>query len=437
MGRLPAIAFIHGNGFRYDHYDEIFRVVASHGYIVGTSDNPGYPSGSCTYCVGPGSSIYGFARATGFQMSTLTKLHEFDTTPGNALEGRVDFDNIVWSGHSRGGSTTLLNIVLNPHLVRGAIPIMQVDPKGQSCLVPTYLQNDFAPVPTLSFSAERDGDVIFPIAENPMEDAILSGMDCHVTIYGANHNQTGDSNGSEATPTISRATQHHHVRHWINVFMGRHTRGDLRLEGQLYLDEHSSSTDWAVFGRRNFNGAVTVDEHQQVPDTTNDLGGTNSATVQISETRTYPGSWSFSRSTIHRRFTYNSGQGTNTWAAPMGMPVDTSGLSHISFRARQYNSTSQGYSGSGNWQSWLTRWNVTLTDGSGTSSTVDMMPLFPVSGTPSPIQQRFVRFALPFDDFVAANPTFDPSSIQSITIDSGPSGPVTNRWVAVDSVRFE
>jgi hypothetical protein len=353
--------------------------------------------------------------------------------------GKIDFDNIFYSGHSRGGSTTEMNTIFHPHWVRGMIPIMQVDPRGWSCFpdIPT----SFPPVPCLSFSAEKDGDVIWPIAEVSMDDKTRDGMTTHVTVYGACHNQTGDTHSIEfgTSPTINHAQQQERIRHWFTTFLERHTRGDLRLEGQLYLDEQQSNNWWAVFGQRDMNGAVQVDDHQATGTATNLIGGPNTSTViSITETNTMPGGYTYGRSLLHRRFGFASGAGTNTWSAPAGNPVDTSGLSWLSFRVRQYNTTASGPSGvgSGDYRSWLPSWTITMEDGAGTTATVDMHPEFPASGGPSPGQQRFTRFSFPFSDFVVANPLFDPSSLQYVRFTTGPSG-TSSRYVSIDDVRWE
>lgn len=89
MGQLPVLVVSHGNGHDYQWYDHIGFHMASYGWIVMSHRNntgPGINSASLT---------------------TLDNTDHFlgnlDTIVGGVLDGHVDTGNIAWIGHSRGG----------------------------------------------------------------------------------------------------------------------------------------------------------------------------------------------------------------------------------------------------------------------------------------------------------------------------------------------
>lgn len=443
LPRLPCITFIHGNGFRYNFYNDLFRSIASYGYIVGSVDNPGYPQQGCTFCSTGGSGGPGYSRAVGFQDSVIEKFQQMDSgaLPGGAPGGatnlfeKFDFDNLFYSGHSRGGSTTLCNLQWKPWVCRGAVPSMQVDPRQQGCL---GLSFTYPIRPMMSFFAEDDGDVIYPLAENVMEEANNQLQSTSITLYGACHGHFADTAAggcAGVTPTATRARVKQICRNFFTAFVERHARGDLRLEGQLYIDEWQGDDEVGVYGERDMNGAVNVDDHQTTGATTNLLAGPNSSmTLVVNETNTMPNSFVYSRTIVHRRFRFTSGAGTNTWSAPPGSPVDASNLTWFAFRGHQYNCTSSACLGSVHWD-WLNRWDVTLVDATGQRATIDMTPQFPPS-TPLSFHQRWTRYAFKLCDFEAANPMFDRSQIMAVEFDLGPTGTSSNN-VGVDDLRFE
>ncbi|MBT8485073.1 MAG: hypothetical protein HKO59_09670 [Phycisphaerales bacterium] len=89
MGQLPLVIMSHGNGHQYTWYDYLGEYLASYGFIFMSHQNntvPGIETASTT---------------------TLTNtdylLGNLGTIAGGVLAGHVQTDRIAWLGHSRGG----------------------------------------------------------------------------------------------------------------------------------------------------------------------------------------------------------------------------------------------------------------------------------------------------------------------------------------------
>jgi hypothetical protein len=89
MGQVPLVVVSHGNGHNYHWYDHICRHLASHGYVAMSHQNN----------TGPGIET---ASTTTLTNTEYILAHQ-DTIAGGAMNGHIDAQHIIWIGHSRGG----------------------------------------------------------------------------------------------------------------------------------------------------------------------------------------------------------------------------------------------------------------------------------------------------------------------------------------------
>ncbi len=96
LDNCPVLFFVHGNHGTltesYQGYAYLGEYLASHGYVVASVDEN----------VLNLLSNENDARAI-LLLENIRKLQEFNAEEGNPLYGRMDYDNIVIAGHSRGG----------------------------------------------------------------------------------------------------------------------------------------------------------------------------------------------------------------------------------------------------------------------------------------------------------------------------------------------
>ncbi len=89
LSQVPIVVISHGNGHNFQWYDHIGMHLASYGLVVMSHENN----------TGPGIETASTTTLT----NTDYLLGNLATIAGGALAGKVDPDNIVWIGHSRGG----------------------------------------------------------------------------------------------------------------------------------------------------------------------------------------------------------------------------------------------------------------------------------------------------------------------------------------------
>ncbi len=109
LGQQPLVIIGHGNGHQFDWYDHIGTHLASYGYVVMSLDND----------TGPGPS---FAAITQLgHTDAFIEQAELGTIASGDLVGHVDPSKIVWIGHSRGGGGV---VIAYNRLVTGAhVPV--------------------------------------------------------------------------------------------------------------------------------------------------------------------------------------------------------------------------------------------------------------------------------------------------------------------------
>ncbi len=89
LTNVPIIIMSHGNGHQYTWYDYLGTHYASHGFVFMSHQNN----------TGPGIETASTTTLT----NTNYLLGNLGTIAGGALDGNVNLDRVIWSGHSRGG----------------------------------------------------------------------------------------------------------------------------------------------------------------------------------------------------------------------------------------------------------------------------------------------------------------------------------------------
>ena len=248
-GPFPLVLVVHGNhnmrDFSDPGYDYLGELLASRGYILVSVDENFINGG-----------IRGENDARGWFLLRHAKLfEEFDEEPGNPFEGKVDMDNVVLIGHSRGGeavanaaafnrlsyypddATLEFDFGLN---LRGIVSIAPVD--GQ--YLPTGRPVVVEDMSYLTFHGSHDGDVtsfhglrIYDRLEfNDPDDFHFKSA---IYVYRANHGQWNTvwgphDNGPPSPRTLARRglmpgeDQRRSAEIYVSAFVDIVTKGDKR-----------------------------------------------------------------------------------------------------------------------------------------------------------------------------------------------------------------
>ena len=248
-GPFPLVLVVHGNhnmrDFSDPGYDYLGELLASRGYILVSVDENFINGG-----------IRGENDARGWFLLRHAKLfEEFDEEPGNPFEGKVDMDNVVLIGHSRGGeavanaaafnrlsyypddATLEFDFGLN---LRGIVSIAPVDgqylPTGRPVVVEDRSY--------LTFHGSHDGDVtsfhglrIYDrLKFNDPDDFHFKSA---IYVYRANHGQWntvwGPHDNGPRSPRIldlrglmPEEDQRRFAEIYVSAFVDIVTKGDKR-----------------------------------------------------------------------------------------------------------------------------------------------------------------------------------------------------------------
>ena len=248
-GPFPLVLVVHGNhnmrDFSDPGYDYFGELLASRGYILASVDE---------------NFINGGIReendARGWFLLRHAKLfEEFNAEAGNPFEGKVDMDNIVLIGHSRGGEAVANAAAFNKltHYpddatlefdfglsIQGIISIAPVD--GQ--YLPTGRPVVVEDVSYLTFHGSHDGDVTsfhgLRIYDRlKFNDPTDFNFKSAIYVYRANHGQWntvwGPHDNGPRSPRIldlrgliPEADQRRFAEIYVSAFVDIVTRGDKR-----------------------------------------------------------------------------------------------------------------------------------------------------------------------------------------------------------------
>lgn len=465
---LPVLVLHHGRGFDHTEYNDVLGRIASWGFVcVSSGDyysfygatNQGYP-GPFPYETGYLSA--GMESGSGTQEAILRHMIKRNRTAGDVLAGRLDEDRLFVAGHSRGGGSThgtlarcfnLRATASPPQLpfaepigIAGYIALMPFDlwysadviapavppvPGGIGAQ-PYNVPRDLSRLPGMIFAAEEDGDLSYPFADQMIERRSTSTV--FLTIWGANHNQTGDSHSPDGFPSINGQTQRNILVQWMTAFLLRFGYDRLDLSTHLFGDEHALSSHVGHVGYHDVAGQRMILDAQNGNVAVNTLGLANTASAGITTSLVYPypslGSFG-SANPRGLQIAFSSvGAGKAFTSALGGLNASTSKAVFLEIR----QSGTTGFN-------WLTL-GVRLTDTNGVSATVPIydrvantssyLPVYPIPGHTSARKlNRFVQLEVPLGNFAGVNL----ASLASVALVMD-NGSTANQLV-IDDLRIE
>ena len=202
--KFPIISIIHGNHSMQEHSDDGYNYLgeylSEHGYIFKSLDQ-NFLNGSWT---GDFRGKEMTTRAWHF-LENLNYLKKLNNDSSSILYNKIDFDNIIVMGHSRGGEAVNIASKFNELKTfpdNGNVELdYNFNIKGIVTLAPTdyrYFRNyDLQNINYLSVqgSMDSDEDSFFGIRQANRLENSNSFSDFNILIEGANHSQFNTSWG--------------------------------------------------------------------------------------------------------------------------------------------------------------------------------------------------------------------------------------------------
>ena len=202
--KFPIISIIHGNHSMQEHSDDGYNYLgeylSEHGYIFNSLDQ-NFLNGSWT---GDFRGKEMTTRAWHF-LENLNYLKKLNNDSSSILYKKIDFDNIIVMGHSRGGEAVNIASKFNELKTfpdNGNVDLdYNFNIKGIVTLAPTdyrYFRNyDLQNINYLSVqgSMDSDEDSFFGIRQANRLENSNSFSDFNILIEGANHSQFNTSWG--------------------------------------------------------------------------------------------------------------------------------------------------------------------------------------------------------------------------------------------------
>lgn len=440
-GKLPLLVFHRGRGLTWNEYPLFLARIASHGIVCASiSDSqsfydPGNPNARIPN-YDSGRIELGMENASAAQEGLLDYMLGLSQTPSDSLYQRIDEESIFAGGHSRGGGATHGTHARGLSLrLRGVVYFMAFDLRYFSEVIapaqaPAYAIPSVQPrLPSLVISAELDGDLTYPYADEIIDRA--SGPTTFATIYGANHNQLADAHSNDATPRITRQQQQDRIAHLVIAFVKRWANQDLSLEGLLYGSEYATSSEYAIASWRRSSPALVVDDFQDGDASKNCLGGANGVVGSSrSEMSAYPSLGNLA--TLGIRHSILSLTTSNA-----SFDLDLNGARDVRRNRAVLARVKQ--SGASGWQ--VDAWAV-LTDAHGNTASVQVarkdgasLGSLPGYTAGQSSLARFLTLSVPLYRFERNGTPLDLSAVTKVSFVFGAKG--TTSTVVLDDVRFE
>lgn len=445
---MPLLVLHHGRGFNHTEYTDVLGRIARWGFVCVSSgdyysftgfSNPGY-AGPQPYETPTQYAEGGMESASGIQERLIRRMIIRNRTVGDPLFGKIDESRLFIAGHSRGGGAVHAGqsrgfnfklLTSAPQIpvtettgIAGYIGLMPYDlwsftscqppsipavPAGIGA-TPYNIAKNLRRIPGLVFASELDGDLIYPICDQMAERRSTST--CFLTIWGGNHNNTGDSHAADATSSITALTQRNILVQWMTAFLLRYGYDRLDLEGHLFGPEHAQSTHVGRVAFRDVSAPIMVLDGQNGNPALNSLSLPNVASAGITTALSDPypalGGVALPNATPRSlRFLFSTTGAGKTWTTTVSNTgLDVTKKRRLVFEIRQ--SGTIGFS-------WISI-GVRLTDISSASTLVTVydripspdvsayLPIYPIAGHSStrPLN-RFVQVEIDLSQFSGVN----------------------------------
>lgn len=471
---MPLLVLHHGRGFDHTEYGDVLSRIAAWGFVcVSSGDYYSFfgntqPGLSSTQPYETAFAEGGMESASGTQERLIRRMIVRNRTVGDVLFGKIDESRLFVAGHSRGGgaihaassrgfnfklavSGTQIPVAETTGLA-GYIGLMPFDlwyfPACQPPAIPSVPAGIGAQpyniakaqkrIPGLIFASELDGDLIYPICDQLAERRSTST--CFLTIWGGNHNNTGDSHPPDATSSITALTQRNILVQWMTAFLLRYGYDRLDLDGHLYGPEYAQSSAVGRVGFRDMSAPLMVVDAQGVSAATNTLGLANvfSAGITATHSDPYPAMGSLAVAaprSMRLAFTTTATLKTfRTTVSAVGLDVRKK--RKLIFEIRQSGGTAtQGFT-------WC-KVGARLTDINNGTALVSIydsaalppstfLPVYPIPGhsTARPLN-RFLQVEVPLSSFAGV----DLAQLASITLEF--TNTTTANNMLIDDLRIE
>jgi hypothetical protein len=362
---LPLVVHHRGRGFSHNDYSNFLNLVASHGIVCAAiSDPESFWDPDDPQAV---DSFYDASRAELGKEAALGKALALSQDRSSVVASRIDPHKTFVMGHSRGGGATQASHVRSTTLmIRGAIYLMAFDLRYFTETVapaasPAYAISDLQPrLPALIVSAELDGDLIYPYADEFIDRS--RGPTTFCTIYGACHDYMGNTNSYDiGGAKISRQAEQADVAAMVVAFVRRWAEDDLSVDGLLYGNELENSSLMAVASWRRASPVLLVDDFQDGDPTTNCLGGSNTVSgCRRTEESVYPTLGNLSSLGV-KHSVITIGGSKSSFTLDLGKARDLSDDRCLVFRAEQTGS-----------RGWAVGFKVEIVDCDGKSCPVEL-----------------------------------------------------------------
>lgn len=226
-GPFPLVLMVHGNHTANDYsdrgYDYLGEILASRGYIFVSVDE-NFLNGSFLEDYFSTSPLQKDISARGWLLlEHLDQWQTWNDSAGSPFENRVDMDNIVLMGHSRGGEAVALAALYNQlgaapedanqtfdydFSIKGLVSIAGTDAVGTSSEnLPLERAIVLEDINYLSLQGSHDMDVSTYMNYDQYDRIQFSNNEEHfkssLYIYGANHGQFNRVWGAEDIPGLA------------------------------------------------------------------------------------------------------------------------------------------------------------------------------------------------------------------------------------------
>lgn len=461
-GALPLVVISHGNGHQYTWYDYLGNHLASWGFIVMSHQN------------NTGAGVEAASTTTLAHTDAIITLQ--GAIAGGAFSGKIDADRIIWIGHSRGGEGV---VRAYDRIFDGTYQPTNYslsDIRLVSSIAPTdfLMTNSANPhsVPYFLIYGAADGDVC-GCPNNDVADSFLlfersTGERASMYIHGADHNDfnccgLNDFTGPAGTQIGNAATQSVAKAWWLAIVK---YVIDGQVAGKEYLwrqyeDLRPLGVAGTIIGDLDYKDPsaenLVIDDFQTNSATSlSSSGGAVAATVSnLAEGLMNDGNTSFTwlasdpwNGMTRARATDSTRGLVFDFAAPSEITfsvlpelADFSGHTYLSVRAAQGTRHTQTVALAGN----LT-FSVTLTDGDGDSSTIEIgvygggvqRPYLRTGfGTGAGWQNEFEVIRIRLADFTAGGSAVDLSNIADIRLSFGTGAGSPMGRLGIDDLQLD